>query len=117
MRSTFFDRPLEYQLLTAKEEWLQGEPIEGKLSIRNMNPERMIANTVDVLLAYGNFRKIKAGEENCWEVVHRVNIQQDLSLDGNQQLSYDWRFNLPTDAPITDKSGSLFLRSFKKYSL
>ena len=39
MRSTFFDRPLEYQLLTAKEEWLQGEPIEGKLSIRNMNPE------------------------------------------------------------------------------
>ena len=109
MRSTFFDRPLEYQLLTAKEEWLQGEPIEGKLSIRNMNPENVIANTVDVLLAYGNFRKIKAGEENCWEVLHRENIQEDLSLDGNQQLSYDWRFNLPSDAPITDKSGSLFL--------
>ncbi len=109
MRSTFFDRPLEYQLLTAREEWLQGEPIEGKLSIRNMNPENVIANTVDVLLAYGNFRKIKAGEENCWEVLHRENIQQDLSLDGNQQLSYDWRLNLPSDAPITDKSGSLFL--------
>ncbi len=109
MRSTFFDRPLEYQLLTAKEEWLQGEPIEGKLSIRNMNADRVIANTVDVLLAYGNFRKIKAGEENCWDVLHRENIQQDLSLDGNQQLSYDWRFNLPSDAPITDKSGSLFL--------
>ena len=71
MRSTFFDRPLEYQLLTAKEEWLQGEPIEGKLSIRNMNPEKVIANTVDVLLACGNFRKIKAGEENCWEVTSR----------------------------------------------
>ncbi len=109
MRSTFFDRPLEYQLLTAKEEWLQGEPIEGKLSIRNMNPDKVIANTVDVLLAYGNFRKIKAGEENCWEVLHRENIQKDLSLDGNQQLSYNWRFNLPSDAPITDKSGSLFL--------
>ena len=39
MRSTFFDRPLEYQLLTAKEEWLQGDPIEGKLSIKNMNDE------------------------------------------------------------------------------
>ena len=109
MRSTFFDRPLEYQLLTAKEEWLQGEPIEGKLSIRNMNAEGVIANTVDVLLAYGNYRKIKAGEENCWDVLHRENIQQDLSLEGNQQMSYDWQFNLPSDAPITDKSGSLFL--------
>ena len=66
MRSTFFDRPLEYQLLTAKEEWLQGEPIEGKLSIRNMNDERVSTSTIDVLLAYGNFRKIKAGQENCW---------------------------------------------------
>lgn len=109
MRSTFFDRPLEYQLLTAKEEWFQGEPIEGKLSIRNMNDERVSTNTIDVLLAYGNFRKIKAGEENCWSVLHLENIQKDLSLEGNQQLTYDWRFNLPSDAPITDKSGSLFL--------
>ena len=109
MRSTFFDRPLEYQLLTAKEEWLQGDPIEGKLSIKNMNDEKVIINTIDVLLAYGNFRKVKTGEENCWEVLHRENIQKDLSLDGNQQLSYDWRLNLPSDAPITDKSGSLFL--------
>ena len=109
MRSTFFDRPLEYQLLTAKEEWLQGEPIEGKLSIRNMNEERVGTSTIDVLLAYGNFRKIKAGEENCWSVLHLENIQKDLSLEGNQQLTYDWRLNLPSDAPITDKSGSLFL--------
>ena len=109
MRSTFFDRPLEYQLLTAKEEWLQGEPIEGKLSIRNMNDERVSTSKIDVLLAYGNFRKIKAGEENCWSVLHLENIQKDLSLEGNQQLTYDWRFNLPSDAPITDKSGSLFL--------
>ena len=109
MRSTFFDRPLEYKLLTAKEEWLQGEAIEGKLSIRNMNEEKVITNTVDVLLAYGNFKKVKAGEEDCWEMLHRENIQKDLSLDGNQQLSFNWRFNLPSDAPITDKSGSLFL--------
>ncbi|MGA0405051.1 MAG: hypothetical protein ACO3O4_07825, partial [bacterium] len=61
MRSTFFDRPLEYQLLTAKEEWLQGEAIEGKLSIRNMNEEKVITNKVDVLLAHANFKKVKAG--------------------------------------------------------
>ena len=71
MRSTFFDRPLEYQLLTAKEEWLQGEPIAGKLTIRNMNEEKVVTSTVDVLLAYGNFKKVKAGVENCWEVLHR----------------------------------------------
>ncbi|RZO48667.1 MAG: hypothetical protein EVA80_00825 [Proteobacteria bacterium] len=109
MRSTFFDRPLEYQLLTAKEEWLQGEPIAGKLTIRNMNEEKVVTSTVDVLLAYGNFKKVKAGVENCWEVLHRENIQKDLSLDGNQQLTFEWRFNLPSDAPITDKSGSMFL--------
>jgi hypothetical protein len=109
MRSTFFDRPLEYQLLTAKEDWLQGEPIQGKLSIRNMNAEMVVTKTVDVLLAYGNFRKVKASEENRWEVLHQENMQKNLSLDGNQQLTYDWEFNLPTDAPITDKTGSLFL--------
>ena len=109
MRSTFFDRPLEYQLLTAKEEWLQGESIAGKLTIRNMNEEKVVTSTVDVLLAYGNFKKVKAGEEDCWEMLHRENILKDLSLDGNQQLSFNWRFNLPSDAPITDKSGSLFL--------
>ena len=109
MRSTFFDRPLEYQLLTAKEEWLQGEPIEGKLSIRNMNDERVSTNAIDVLLAYGNFRKVKAGGESCWNVLHQESIQKNLCLEGNQQLTYDWQFNLPSDAPITDKSGSLFL--------
>jgi hypothetical protein len=109
MRSTFFDRPLEYQLLTAKEEWLQGESIAGKLTIRNMNEEKVVTSTVDVLLAYGNFKKVKAGVKNCWEVLHRENIQKDLSLNGNQQSSFEWRLNLPSDAPITDKSGSMFL--------
>ena len=72
-----------------------------------MNPEKVIANTVDVLLAYEIFERLRLVKN--YKATHRENIQQDLSLDGNQQLSYDWRFNLPSDAPITDKSGSLFL--------
>lgn len=109
MRSTFFERPLEYQLLCTKEEWLQGEPIQGQLSLKNLNKDTVSAEQIRIVLAYGNFRKIKANDADCWEVLQVHKLADSLEIGGGEKQSFDWELTLPTDAPITDKSGSLFL--------
>jgi hypothetical protein len=109
MRSTFFDRPIEYQLLCSQEEWLQGDPVNGVLTMRNLHKEVADITVAQVLLAYGNFRRVKANEPDCWEVLRREKLTENMQLEGHQSAELEWKFRLPTDAPITDKSGSLFL--------
>ncbi|GIS36898.1 MAG: hypothetical protein Ct9H90mP8_3180 [Pseudomonadota bacterium] len=36
MRSVFFQNPLEYQIQTDREEWNQGDSIQGRVRVRNM---------------------------------------------------------------------------------
>ena len=109
MRSVFFQRPLEFHLETTGDEWVQGDSVTGSLKVRNSGTEPVELEAIKVFLAYGLFRKLKAGDEDIWEVRHQEVLTPKVSVSPSEEKKIDWTLNLPSDCPISDKAGSLFL--------
>ena len=109
MRSTFFQKPLQYQMEINGENWNQGEEIKGKLIIRNMSSETVVVNASQIILAYGLKKSIKEGSGSPWEVLEKQVLTKNISLPAGVEQSYEWMFHLATDCPISDKNGGLYL--------
>ena len=109
MRSIFYNHPLQYQIEIDGENWTQGEKIKGKLTVRNMISETVFVKDLQVIIAYGLKKDIKAGNESPWEVLEKQVLTKNISLHAGAEQSYEWNFQLETDCPITDKNGGLYL--------
>ena len=109
MRSIFYKHPLQYQIEIDGENWTQGEKIKGKLTVRNMISETVFVKDLQVIIAYGLKKNIKAGNESPWEVLEKQVLTKNISLHAGAEQSYEWIFQLETDCPITDKQGGLYL--------
>ena len=108
MRSVFFQRPLEYQIETSGEEWNQGDSLSGTLRVRNNGGDSLSTQSVQILLAYALKKELKDGKAAAWQVRETLNF--DLpELDAGAQHTAEWTLPLPSDCPLTDKSGTLFL--------
>ena len=109
MRSTFFEKGIEYQLEIDGENWNQGGFINGQLSIKNINDNTITVNSINLVLAYGLKKTIKEKKESTWEVLEKIILGKNLSVQSGQIKSFNWNINIETDFPITDKKGGLFL--------
>lgn len=109
MRASFFERPLEYRLEIDGDAWRQGDEISGSLEVCNRGEEDIEVPPFAIKLVYSSFKDVKSTEESpseLWE--HKTfNKKWKLPVDGKKMIH--WRFDLVSDCPITDKSGSLFL--------
>jgi len=61
MRSVFFQNPLEYQIQTDREEWNQGDSIQGRLRVRNMSGNSVPSIQSSLVLAYEFGKKSNQG--------------------------------------------------------
>jgi len=109
MRSVFFQQPLEYQIEVEGESWEQGEEVKGILRVRNMSSEVVFVKTPQIILAHGLKKEIKEAVEFPWEVMEKQVVTQEISLESASEQTFEWCFILPTDSPITDKQGGLYL--------
>ena len=109
MRGAFFQQPLEYQIEVEGESWEQGEVVKGLLRVRNMSSEAVSVKTPQIILAHGLKKDIKETAEVTWEVVGKQIATQEISLQAAGEQTFEWSFILPTDSPITDKQGGLYL--------
>ena len=109
MRSTFFKQPLEHQIEVEGETWEQGEVIKGKLRVRNMSGGTVSVDAVQIVLAHGLLKAIKEKADVGWEVQEKLEMAKNISLAPGGEQTHEWSFSLPTDCPITDKQGGLFL--------
>ena len=109
MRSTFFEKVIEYQLEIDGENWNQGGSINGQLSIKNINDNTITINSINLVLAYGLKKTIKEKKESTWEVIEKIILGKNLSVQSGQIKSFNWNINIGTDFPITDNKGGLFL--------
>ena len=80
MRSVFFQNPLEYQIQTDREEWNQGDLIQGRLRVRNMSGNSVPSIQSSVLLAYGVRKEIKSGDAEAWKIQSEIIPVSGLSL-------------------------------------
>lgn len=109
MKGFFFQRPLEYHLIAEGEEWEQGGKIHGTLRVKNTENDSVNLEILQIGLAYGVFKQIKAKEADAWSEMKTQVLAQNITFSPQEEQSYNWDFNLPSDYPITDKAGSLFL--------
>ncbi|MBC8258436.1 MAG: hypothetical protein H8E38_05430 [SAR324 cluster bacterium] len=109
MRSSFFQQPLEHQIEVEGETWNQGEALKGRLRVRNMSSTVVDVKTTQLILAHGLKKDLKKGGVVPWEVKDKLILTKNISLSAAEEHTCEWEFDLPSDCPITDKQGGLFL--------
>ncbi|MBF0279616.1 MAG: hypothetical protein HQM13_17590 [SAR324 cluster bacterium] len=109
MKGFYFQRPFEYHLVAEGEEWEQGGRICGTIRVKNTESEKVDSNSLQIGLAYGNFKKIKDREDDAWKEIQTEVLAESLNFAPEEEREFEWGFFLASDCPITDKSGSLFL--------
>lgn len=109
MRSVSYQRPLEYKVEIDGEVWDQGEEVKGILLIHNMSSETTVVDKAKLHLAFATKKAIKEDLQNAWKVYDTKVFAENLPLEAGAVQRFEWSFQLPTDCPITDKQGSLFV--------
>lgn len=102
MKGTIFQKPFEFNLDVPGEQWFQGQDLSGKLNVLNHdNTNIKRPDTLGVALAVGKNKKVKIKDADAFEIIETV------SLEHHDQI--DFRFKLPINGPISDKSQSYYL--------
>ena len=109
MKGFFFQRPVEFHLFAEGEEWVQGDQIHGTLRVKNLENDSVNLEMLQVGLAYGVFKKIKAKDTDAWSKIQTQVLAQNITVSPQEEQHYRWVLDLAADYPITDNIGSLFL--------
>tara|TARA_B100000700_G_C14979336_1_gene825540 strand:+ start:414 stop:1172 length:759 start_codon:yes stop_codon:yes gene_type:complete len=109
MRSTFFEKNIQYQIEIDGEIWSQGQNISGELRLRNMSTSVVSLKSINLTIAHGVKKLMKEKNELGWEIHENLILKKNISLSNEKEESFKWSLNLKTDCPITDKNGGLFL--------
>lgn len=109
MKGTIFVKPLEYNITADGEKWLQGDKVKGLLTIKNHSNETISLDILQVSLALGNYKKVKARDKKAWENLHSKILAEKFVISSQEEKDFTWDFILAEDCPITDKNGSIYL--------
>jgi sporulation-control protein spo0M len=108
MKGTFFQQPLELTLNVDGESWNQGDTISGKLIVKNHGAESLSLNDYGVRLSFGISKEIKAKSDKAF-TMHGEALFDSGDVAGGSEMELPFEFSLPKDAPISEKSKSLYL--------
>ena len=109
MRALHFAKPLEYRLETPAEQLSQGDPLAGELIVTNRGEGPLADGVLEIALAYGRIKDLKAGEQDAFETVTRHRLAEGLAMAPGDSHRAGWEFTLARDCPISTKEGTLFL--------
>lgn len=108
MKGNFFAKPLEYKLDVNGESWQQGSMLQGSLIIANHGAETILVKDLGIHLCFGNNKKIKAKDGKAFEVIDSK-LPDTETILSKSETSIDFNFALNSNAPITEKTQSLYL--------
>lgn len=107
MKSSFFQKPLEFSLETCGESWSQGDLLKGSLTIKNHGNEEVDLSLVGVTLALTDARKFKAKNIKAFKIDRQIPFPKETKLAASGEETLEWEFLLDSDCPITEKSSAL----------
>lgn len=93
MKGMSFQNGVEFKITIEGESWSPGDLIQGKI-------ESKPVAKAQVILAEGTDKKVKAKSPDAFVVLEEA---------VTQSAPYEWKFQLPIDARISDKSGALYV--------
>ncbi|WP_417335056.1 hypothetical protein [Halobacteriovorax marinus] len=108
MKSTFFRKPLEFALEIEGENWKQGDPVNGSISISNHSNEEVDFSKFSIYLCNGDLKKIQKGD------VKGLVVVDEVVLEGSDT---SFSFKLDENSPISEKSSGPYLVCAKKDQL
>jgi hypothetical protein len=108
MKGTFFQKPLELNLVVEGESWRQGDKIAGNLLARNHGAEPVPLEDIRVRLAFGNLTRVRQKSADAFSEFSSVATGSGSLLPGGEQR-LSWSFSTDRNAPVTHRTGSLFL--------
>lgn len=109
MRALYFAKPLEYRLEVPRDAFVQGEPLQGTLSVTNRDGKAHSKLALNIGLAYGTFKELKAEGASTLQVLERITLAENFSLEPDESREVEWELPLGLDAPIQSKEGGPFL--------
>lgn len=115
MKGTFFNKPLEWNVETVKESWIQGELLKGNLTIKNHGSETISLENSGIGLAYADIKKVQTRVAGSLkpEAFETFNLKD---LKSGEVTSLDFSFSVPKDGRISDKKSSFYLTYGKDYT-
>jgi hypothetical protein len=114
MKGTIFSKPLEYNIIADGEKWRQGDKIKGSFKIKNHGDQVIVLPVLKILLAVGNFKKVKVKDNKALDYFNEVVLGENISIAGLEDKEFFWEFLLSEDCQITDKDRSIYL-AFKDH--
>ena len=109
MRGLFFAKPLEYRVEVPRDIFVQGEPLQGTLSVTNRDSAERASLTLQIGLAYGVYKEIKAEGLRAMQLLERTTLAEDFTLKPGEEKRCEWNLPLALAGPIQSKEGSPFL--------
>ena len=110
MKGIVFQKPLEFVLEIQGESWTQGQALQGELRIRNHSSNELPIGAVQLLIAYGQTKKVRLKAADAFEHLSELSvISIPEKLGPQKQWVLPWKYQLGINAPITDAGGSLYL--------
>ena len=115
MKGTFFSKPLEWNIETDKESWLQGENISGILRIKNHGSESVDLTDAGVAMAYADIKKVHSRTDGAMKFDAKT-VFSDCELKSQEQKELPFTLKLPMNCPVTDKKASYYITYGKNHS-
>lgn len=115
MKGTFFSKPLEWNIETDKESWIQGENITGILRLKNHGADTVDLTDAGVAIAYADIKKVHARAEGAMKFDAKA-LFTETELKGQEQKELPFSLKLPANCPVTDKKASYYITYGKNHS-
>jgi len=109
MRGLYFAKPLESRLEVPRDSFVQGEPLQGSLSVTNRDTEARAKLTLQIGLAYGIYKDIKSEGTRALQLLERMTLAENFALKPGEEKRCEWNMPLALVGPIQSKEGSPFL--------
>ncbi len=109
MKGTYFQKPLEFNLLVEGEQWNQGDELSGILKVKNHGAEDMDLTKVGVQLGYAQAKKVKEKNTDCFDISDTSYFDEGQKLAAGSEAELNWKFNLGDDALISEKNASQYV--------
>lgn len=109
MKGLHFAKPLEYRVEIPGDEFVQGKPLLGRMSVINRDSKAHKGLSLEIGLAYGDFKELKESGKAALKILDRTQLAKGFSLKPGEEKQVEWEFPLGSDAPIQSSDGGPFL--------
>ena len=109
MKSTFFNKPLEFSINIDGDNWKQGDSISGDVKISSHSSDPINFDQYGIFLCEGNSKKIKAKDPKGFEILEQLLFSNS---DSNK-----FSFPLSSNSSITEKASGPYIVCAHKENL